>query len=62
MEEQIKAPEIELSNEMIANLLDTEFKTLVVIWMITEMIEYGHKIKEDGKAMKSEIKEKCTGK
>ena len=29
MKEQIKAPEIELSNEEIANLSDAEFKTLV---------------------------------
>ena len=32
------------------------FKTLV-IRMLTEMVEYGHKIKEKVKAMKSEIKE-----
>ena len=38
---------------MIASL--SEFKTLV-IRMITEMDEYGHKIEEEGKAMQSEIK------
>ena len=55
MKEQIKTPEKELSNEEIANLSDAEFKTLVVR-MLTEMVEYGHKIEEKGKAMKSEIK------
>ena len=45
MKEQIKAPKIELSNEEIANLSDAEFKTLV-IRMLTEMVGYGHKIKE----------------
>ena len=43
MKEQIKAPEkIQLSNEEIANLSDAEFKTLI-IRMLTEMVEYGHK-------------------
>ena len=47
MKEQIKAPEkIQLSNEEIANLPDAEFKTLV-IRMLTEMIEYGHKIEKE---------------
>ena len=55
MKEQIKTPEKELSNDEIANLSDAEFKTLV-IRMLTEMIEYGRKIKEDMKAMQSEIK------
>ena len=46
MKEQIKAPEkIQLSDEAIANLSDTEFKTLV-IRMLTEMVEYGHKTEE----------------
>ena len=53
MKEQIKAPKIELSDEEIANLSDAEFKTLV-IRMLTEMIEYGHKIEEEVKAMKNE--------
>ena len=57
MKEHIKAPEkIQLSNEEIANLSDTEFKTLV-IRMLTEMVEYDHKIEEEVKAMKSEMKE-----
>ena len=57
MKEQIKAPEkMQLSNEKIANLSDAQFKTLV-IRMLTEMIEYGHKIEEEMKAMLSEIEE-----
>ena len=62
MEEQNKTLEkIQLSKEETANLSDAQFKTLV-IRMLTEMVEYGHKIEETVKAMKSEIKEKCTGK
>ena len=46
MKEQIKAPDkIQLSNEERANLADAEFKTLV-IRILTEMVEYGHKIQE----------------
>ena len=46
MKEQIKAPEkIQLSDKDIANLSDAQFKTLV-IRMLTEMVEYGHKIEE----------------
>ena len=60
MKELIKAPKIELSDEEIANLSDAEFKTLV-IKMLTEMVEYGHKIEEKVKAMKSEIKENVQG-
>ena len=57
MKEQIKAPEkIQLSNKEIANLSDVQFITLV-IRMLTEMVEYGHKIEEKVKAMKNEIKE-----
>ena len=56
MKEQIKVPEkIQLSDEEIANLSDAQFKTLV-IRMLTEMVEYDHKIEEEVKAMKSEIK------
>ena len=44
MKEQNKAPEkIQLSNEEIANLSDAQFKTLV-IRMLTELAECGHKI------------------
>ena len=55
MNEQVKTPKIELSDKEITHLSDAEFKTLV-IRMLTEMIEYGRKIKEDMKAMQSEIK------
>ena len=54
--EQIKTPEKELSSEEIDNLSDAKFKTLVTR-MLTEMIEYSHKIKEEMKAIQSEIKE-----
>ena len=60
MKEQIKAPKIELSNEEIANLSDAEFRPLV-IRMLTEMFECGHKIEEKVKAMQSEIKENAQG-
>ena len=57
MKEQIRAPEkIQLSNEEITNLSDAQFKTLV-IRMLTELAEYGHKIEEKVKARKNEIKE-----
>ena len=46
MKEQIKTPEKQLSNEEIVNLSDAQFKTLV-IRMLTEMIEYSHKIKKE---------------
>ena len=55
MKEQIKTPEKELSNEEIVNLWDAAFKTLA-IRMLTELVEYGHKIEEKEKDMKSEIK------
>ena len=48
MKEQIKAPEK-------IQLRDTQFKTLVVR-MLTELVDYDHKIEEKVKAMKSEIK------
>ena len=57
MKEQIKAPEkIQLSDEEIANLIDAQFKTLVIRKLI-ELVEYAHKLEEKVKAMKSEIKE-----
>ena len=56
MNNQIKAPEKQLSDLEIANLSEAQFKTLV-IRMLTEMIEYRHKIEEEVKAMQSEIKE-----
>ena len=59
--EHFKAPEkIQLSNKVMANLLDEEFKTLV-IRMLTELVEYGHKLEEKMKAVKSEIKENVQG-
>ena len=61
MKEQIKAPEkIQLSDEEIANLSDAQFKTLV-IRMLTELVEYGRKMEEKVKDMKSEIKENVQG-
>ena len=56
MKKQIKTPEEELSNKEIANLSVAEFKTLV-IRMLTEMIGYGCKIKEEVKIMQGEVKE-----
>ena len=60
IKEQMKTPEKEPSNEEMANLSDAEFKTLVIS-MLTEMGEYGCKIKENMKAMKSEIKKNVQG-
>ena len=57
MTEFFKAPEIiQLSSKQIANLSDAQFKTLVMR-MLTELVEYGHKREEKIKAMKNEIKE-----
>ena len=51
IKEQIKAPETtQLSDEEIANLSDAQFKTLV-IRMLTELVEFGHKLDEKMKAM-----------
>ena len=60
MNQQIKNPEKELSEEEIDNLSDADFKTLV-IRMLTEMVEYGRKIEEKVKAMQSEIKKNMQG-
>ena len=60
MKEQIKAPKIELSSEDIADLSDAQFKTLA-IRILTEIVEYGHKMEEKMKTMKSEIKENVQG-
>ena len=60
MKVQIKAPKIELSNEEIAKLSDEEFKTLI-IRMLTDMVEYGHKIEEKVKAMQSKRKKNVQG-
>ena len=51
MTEHFKAPEIiQLSSEQIANLSDAEFKTLV-IRMLTELIEFSCKMKEEMKVI-----------
>ena len=61
MKEQIKAPEIiQLSSEQIANLSNTQFKTLV-IRMLTELVEFGLKLDEKMKAMLRETKENVQG-
>ena len=60
MKEQIKTPENELSDEEIDNLSDARFKTLV-IRMLTEMTEYGRKIKKEAKAIQSGIKKNIQG-
>ena len=59
--EQVKAPEkIQLSDEEIASLSDAQFKTLV-IRMLTELVEFGHKLDEKMKAMLRETKENVQG-
>ena len=59
--EQIKAPEkIQLSNNEIASLSDAQFKTLV-IRKLTELVEFGHKLDENMKAMLRETKENVQG-
>ena len=61
MKEQIKAPEkIQLSDEEIPKLSDAQFKTLV-IRMLRELVEFGHKLDEKMKAMLSEMKENVQG-
>ena len=61
MKEQFKAPEkIQLSHKEIANLSDTQFKTLV-IRKLTELVEFGHKLEEKMKAMLRETKEDVQG-
>ena len=60
MKEEITAPKIELSNEERANLSDAQFKTLV-IRMLTELVEFGHKLDENMKAMLRETKENIQG-
>ena len=61
MTEQFKAPEkIQLSEEEIANLSDAQFKTLV-IRMLTELVEFGHKLDEKMKATLRQKKENVQG-
>ena len=61
MTEHFKAPEkIRLSKEEIANLLDAQFKTLV-IKMLTELFESVRKPDEKMKPMLRETKENVQG-
>ena len=60
MKKKIKISEKQLRDEEIANLSDAQFKTLV-IRMLTELVEYGHKLEEKRKAMLSEIKKNIQG-
>ena len=60
MKEQNKTPEKELNKTELTNLLDAEFKTLV-IRMLKELIEYGKNIKQEMKATLSEIKKNLQG-
>ena len=61
MTEHFKAPEIiQLSSKQIASLSDAQFKTLV-IRMLTELVEFGHKLDEKMKPMLRETKENVQG-
>ena len=60
MKEQVKAPKIELNGEKIAKLSDAEFKILV-IRMLTEVVQYGHKMEGKVKAVQSEMKRNIQG-
>ena len=60
MREQIKTPEKELSKEDTNNLSHAEFKILL-IRILTEMIEFSCKMKEEMKNMQREIKKNMQG-
>ena len=61
MTEHFKAPEkIQLSEEEIANLSDTQFKALVIM-MLTELVESVRKPDEKMKPMLRETKENVQG-
>ena len=61
MTEHFKAPEkIQLSDEEIANLSDTQFKTLVIN-MLTDLVESVRKTDEKMKPMLRETKENVQG-
>ena len=61
MTEHFKAPEkIQLSEEEIANLLDAQFKTLVIN-TLTELVESVRKPDEKMKAMLRQTKENVQG-
>ena len=53
MKEPIKTPEKELTEDEIDNLSEAR--------MLTELVDYDHKIEEKVKAMKNEIKENVQG-
>ena len=56
MKEQNKTPEKELTEMEISNLSDAQFKTLV-IRMLTELDEFGHRLDDKMKAMLRKTKE-----
>ena len=58
--EQIKTPEKEISDKEIANLSDAVFKTLV-IKMLIAINKFSSKMKEEMKAIQSEIKKNIQG-
>ena len=61
MTEHFKAPEkIQLSEEVIANLSDAQFKTLV-IRMLSELVEFFRKVDEKMKPMLRETKKNVQG-
>ena len=60
MIEQSKTPEREISDKEVANLSDAEFKALV-IKILTELTELGHKMKEQIRTTQSEIKQNIQG-
>ena len=60
MIEQSKTPEREISDKEVANLSDAEFKALV-IKILTELTELGHKMKEQMKDTQSEIMQNIQG-
>ena len=61
MKDQITAPEkIQLSDEETASLSDAQFKTLV-IRMLTELVEFGHKLDEKNEAYAKRNKERLQG-
>ena len=61
MTEHFKAPEnIKISNEEIASLSDAQFKTLV-IRVLKQLVEFGHKLDEKNEGYAKRNKGKCTG-
>ena len=60
MKEQNKTPEKGLNEMQITNLLDAEFKTLV-IRILKELIEYSKNKREEMKVTLSEIKKNLQG-